>query len=36
MATGMAFEEVLMMSGGDMSEGEKMEFIREVKGREKL
>lgn len=36
VATGMAFEEVLMMSGGDMSEGEKMEFIREVKGREKL
>lgn len=34
--TGMAFEEVLMMAAGDMTEETKTEFIKEVKGRDKL
>jgi hypothetical protein len=34
--TGMAFEEVLVMAAGEMPEGAKTEFIKEVKGRDKL
>jgi hypothetical protein len=36
VASGMTFEEVLMMSAGEMPEQTKSDFVQEVRGRDKL